>query len=83
MPGAPVVAEVERDTLERVGRNLAGRIGELRSTMLDLSRTSSDYMTRHKATEALSRDDARERNVAYRADRAGPLADPLRALWRS
>ena len=31
--------------------------------MLDLSRTSSDYLTRHKASEALHRDDARERGV--------------------
>ena len=67
MAGPLVVAEAERDALDRVGRRLAGRIGELRSTLLDLSRTSSDYLTRHTASEALHRDDAREQGVPYRA----------------
>ena len=61
-----MVAEVERDTLERVGRHLTTRLEELRAALRRVSRYSSDASTRRAAHDALQRDDALEAGVDYR-----------------
>ena len=67
-----MVADLERDTLERVGRQLALRLGDLRAALRNASRSSSDERTRQLARAALEHDDDLEAGIDYRPPAPAP-----------